>query len=255
MRRLQKLRQAGHRLFVSSLYRRPFTIPGTTPVISFTFDDFPLSAKQHGAPILEKYGGRGTYYAGLSLMGTQDRGVSLFRRQDVQDLAADGHEIGCHTYHHIDAQRISVEAYRASLMENQKQIRTLFPELTLESFSYPFGGITPSAKKVAGEHYTTCRTIWPGINKKNVDLRLLRANKLYSNTIAVADCKRLIDSNARARGWLIFYTHDVCEAPSPVGCTPAYLETVVRYAAESGTLLHPVGKAFSVLASQGKQGR
>ena len=59
--------------------------------------------------------------------------------------------------------------------------------------------------------------------------------------------KSLIDQNAHARGWLIFATHDVCEDPSPFGCTPDFFEQVVQWSGESGARILPVVKALEVI--------
>ena len=64
----------------------------------------------------------------------------------------------------------------------------------------------------------------------------------------------MIDQNARARGWLIFATHDVRETPSRFGCTPDFFEQVVQWSLESGARILPVVEALEVLkASQPKQ--
>ena len=53
------------------------------------------------------------------------------------------------------------------------------------------------------------------------------------------------------RGWLIFYTHDVSERPSPYGCTPEKLRFVVRRAKEIGASILPVGTVVDkLLATQ-----
>jgi hypothetical protein len=55
-----------------------------------------------------------------------------------------------------------------------------------------------------------------------VDLNYLKA---FSSSKAGTTLRRLqtIDANARAKGWLIFATHDVCDQPTRFGCTPAFL--------------------------------
>jgi len=59
--------------------------------------------------------------------------------------------------------------------------------------------------------------------------------------------KALIDDNARARGWLIFATHDLSGDPSPFGCTPDFFEQVVQWSVESGARILPVVGALKVL--------
>ena len=59
--------------------------------------------------------------------------------------------------------------------------------------------------------------ITPGgqtFNSGTADLNLLCAFFLEQSRDNPAAVKRLIDQNAKARGWLIFATHDVCASPS-----------------------------------------
>src|ERR1700692_4118138 len=50
----------------------PLQLPDTGPMVSFTFDDVPKSAATVGAPMLEEYNGRGTFYVAGAL--TDQRG-------------------------------------------------------------------------------------------------------------------------------------------------------------------------------------
>src|SRR4051794_20369635 len=86
---------------VSALsFRRQSQMRNQTPLISFTFDDFPCSAFRTGGRILKEAGLRGTFYASLGLMGTEAPTGKIFLLDDLRDAAAEGHEIGCHTYGH-----------------------------------------------------------------------------------------------------------------------------------------------------------
>jgi len=78
----------------------------------------------------------------------------------------------------------------------------------------------------------SCRSIFPGVNGPIVDLNLLRANRLYGD--ASAKSQKLIDENEERQGWLIFYSHDVGNEPSPYGCTSSLLESTVKYAVGRG---------------------
>lgn len=59
----------------------------------------------------------------------------------------------------------------------------------------------------------------------------------------------MILRNRDACGWLVFATHDVCESPTPFGCKPAFFEEVVRFAAESGARILPLGQALETMVS------
>ena len=73
-------------------------------------------------------------------------------------------------------------------------------------------------------------------------MAFLRGNPVYSWR-PLARTRQLIDRNAEEKGWLIFYTHDVCESPSRYGCTPEDFREVVSYAVSSGARVMPVRDA------------
>ena len=50
---------------------------------------------------------------------------------------------------------------------------------------------------------------------------------------------------AAAPGWVIFFTHDVSEAPSPFGCTPAMLAYALERLAIEGIDVIPVRQAMA----------
>ena len=56
--------------------------------------------------------------------------------------------------------------------------------------------------------------------------------------------------NERQGGWLIFYTHDVRNHPSIVGCQPAELDALVKAAATSGNDVLTVRNALSALVGE-----
>jgi hypothetical protein len=63
----------------------------------------------------------------------------------------------------------------------------------------------------------------------------------------------LIDENRKARGWLIFATHDVCPAPTAWGCTPEFFEEIVQYAAKSEACILPVAEAWKAIRASSKR--
>jgi hypothetical protein len=75
------------------------------------------------------------------------------------------------------------------------------------------------------------------MNQGTVDLADLRSTSLYSRDFDRERLCQLIDDAQAASGWVIFYTHDVAEEPSPFGCTPADFQSIVAYAAENMPVL------------------
>jgi hypothetical protein len=47
------------------------------------------------------------------------------------------------------------------------------------------------------------------------------------------------------RAWLILYTHDVRETPSPWGCTPDALDRLIDHARTAGCDIRAVGEVLA----------
>ena len=62
-----------------------------------------------------------------------------------------------------------------------------------------------------------------GVNAGGVDLQFLRAMPLIDREMDRDGIDRAFDEAQTNNGWLIFYSHDVTDRPSPYGCSPALL--------------------------------
>ena len=67
------------------------------PVISFTFDDCPLSAITQGVSRLEEKGWRSTLYVSAGLFGTTNHHGKMAQASDIRAAHRNGHEIGGHS--------------------------------------------------------------------------------------------------------------------------------------------------------------
>jgi peptidoglycan/xylan/chitin deacetylase (PgdA/CDA1 family) len=224
--------------------RRDFNLSGSGPIVSFTFDDFPESALQIGGSILKSYGVLGTYYAAMGLMDQVNNLGRQFSAADLVQLLQDGHELGSHTFDHLSGRSSSFRDFQANVMKGMETVDRLTACGHPQSFSYPYGHVTFLAKRGISKHFSSCRGIIPGINKSPVDLNLLRANSLYSSSFDIDAIGRLFEANEQCKGWLIFYTHDISENPSPFGCKPGEFESAVKMAVQRQVPIIPVGKVF-----------
>lgn len=226
--------------------RRPVDCAQGRYLVSFSFDDFPRSAATTGAAILEDFGWRGTYYASASFENTKNHLGDLFRAEDIAALVSKGHEIGCHTEHHINCALNAPVVLEREIRRNQERLRALGAP-ALRSFAFPFGEASPAAKTALSQHYACLRGIARQINRRGADASQLGAVALEGDTEAAPALLAFVDDLKNAPGWLIFFTHDVRESPGEWGCTPDLLRQVCEAVHQAGCEVLPVGEAFDAL--------
>ena len=230
-------------------YRRPCVIAPRRPVISFTFDDFPSTALENGGGILKRYGVAGTYYASLGLCGQDSPSGRIFVEDDVEQLLAQGHELGCHTFSHCHSWDTDADVFENAILRNQEALRKLIPGAAFKSFSYPISQPRPRTKARTARYFQSCRGGGQKINEKIADLNYLAAFFLEKTGNNFDPVKAIIDYNKQARGWLVLATHDVCDDHGLYGCTPDFFERVVAYAVQSGGDVLTVNQAVEKLAA------
>lgn len=233
---------------VASLsYKRPFSIHPQSPLISFTFDDFPQSALRTGGAILNRFGVAGTYYAALGLMDKSSASGRIFSVDDLPVLFEQGHELGCHTFAHCDSWITPADVFEKALVDNRSALHRLFPNRDFKTFAYPIQVPRPRIKARTSEYFASCRGGGQRINVGQIDLNQLSAYFLEKSRDNIQAIKDVIDQNRQACGWLIFATHDVTKNPTPFGCTPEFFQKVVEYAVNSGAQIVPVVEALNIL--------
>lgn len=208
----------------------PFRLGNTTPMVSFTFDDIPKSAATTGADLLEQYRAHGTFYIAGGLV---DRPSPYWLPASDGDLVAlhrRGHELACHTFSHTRACDLDAGQLDVELAETRRYLRGLDASIKIENFAYPYGVGSLFRKRQLKAAFRSCRGIVPGVNSGAVDLQYLRATPLVQQLIDADGIERAFDQAQSNNGWLIFYTHDVTDEPSPYGCTPALMSHALETA-------------------------
>lgn len=244
---LKRIAYLYHRFRSIYSYRNDIAPRLEKPLISFTFDDFPVSAAEKGADLLDTYGVRGTFYASFGLSGRQTIVGKISDASHMARLIQRGHEIGDHTFDHSDALEVSSGRFEESILKNRSYLKAHYPDLEFATFAYPYGYLEFGTKKIAQKYYGCSRSAWKGINHGRIDLNLLRSFPLLGDLSSFKAVKRLVDRNLRLNGWLIFFTHDVDERPSDCGCSPGLLEEVLKYAVDTGTTVLNVDQARNLL--------
>jgi peptidoglycan/xylan/chitin deacetylase (PgdA/CDA1 family) len=236
------------RTLAGSLHRRDIVLGAPVPIVSFSFDDAPLSAFERGGAILESHGARATYFVSLGLAGSQSDTGLIAGMRTIAEAQARGHELGCHTFDHHDAWQVTPEVYIASVDANRKALRDILPQAQFRSFAYPKSGATHRVKTALEERFDCCRGGGQSFNSGVADLNLLQACFVDRRArLELDDALALIDANAEHRGWLIFAAHDISNLDEDFACSEQRLESLVRHAISSGAQILPVAVACDLL--------
>ncbi len=221
-------------------------IKSIIPLISFTFDDFPVSAYNNGGRILNNHGIKGTFYLSMKFLNVDTPTGKAFEKDDIVKLIKDGHEIGCHTFDHLDAKINSAKEFQRSIEINQLELNNVLGfRYDLKNFAYPFGRNNVNIKRIISKKFVSGRSTNWGINYGNTDFNFLKACNLYGkNEKEIEDIIRL---NQKVNGWLIFYTHDVTESPSKFGCTPEFFNNIVVECFQSGAKIANINSVLDLL--------
>lgn len=116
-----------------------------------TFDDGYLDSFTHAAPVMERFGIKGTFFITTGRMGrhfpTCSGEVPMMNPGEVRDLACRGHEIGAHTVSHPKLTRIGLKQAQIEIEDSK---RALEDELgsPLHSFAYPKGDWNPQVRSL-----------------------------------------------------------------------------------------------------------
>jgi peptidoglycan/xylan/chitin deacetylase (PgdA/CDA1 family) len=209
----------------------PATLNNSRPMVSFTFDDAPISAATRGAAMLEEYNARATFYLAGGLVDAWSGNWTGLSADHIVGLHRRGHEIACHTFSHARATDLTEAAMATELEKNRLYLQGLDSSISIENFAYPYGTGSVLRKRQLGKAFHSSRGILPGVNSGTVDLQYLRAVPLIEHQIDRDGIDCILDEALASNGWLIFYGHDVEATPSPYGCSPELLRHALEAAA------------------------
>ncbi len=213
-----------------------------TPLLSISFDDFPASAADAGARILESHGARGTFYASAGLSDTDGPCGRNFTSADIKRLVDAGHEIGCHSFDHSDCAQRDVFDTLQDLAKNRDALAAMGAGECARTLAYPYGETTTELKKTLPPRFESARGVLPGLNAGRADLAQLRAYAMFGKPFDAM--RRALKRAVKRNAWIIGFTHDISDTPSPWGTSAADLDALLREAHALGFTVLPVGAAL-----------
>ena len=232
---------------------KPMPVTPRNGIVSFTFDDFPKSAAQHGADAMDAIGASATYYTCTGMAGHRNVMGEIFEANDLRPLLEAGHEIGTHTETHLDCSRVDTKTIEQELEANTKNLTEILGEAPKSHFAWPYGETHVGGKNAARAKVDTARGILPGTNRTGSDLMQLRSYELTPDDWTTKRAAQAIEDVAQNGGWVTIFTHDVRRTPSPFGTTPDALRKLAKLSRDSGAQVLNMSEAYTQMMREAGQ--
>lgn len=216
-------------------------------IVSFTFDDCPKSGLINGVQAIESAGWQTTVYVACGLFGIENHLGKMMGAEDAQALHAAGHEIGEHTFSHLDAKSMKLTSFELDISRNQIELAKLGLPPS-ETFAYPYGETYPGLKKAMQDKFRGSRGINRKIHTHRVDLNQIGSLPLYSSSMDMA--VKAVNDLVKTGGWLTFFTHDVRDNPSEYGCKPEDIRKILEVVKASGADVLNIKDAITALEGE-----
>jgi len=221
-------------------------LAGDRPIASITFDDFPRNAWTVAGPVMDRNGVKGTYYTAGGFCGRIVDGTEFYTADDLRAIAAAGHELACHGFGHQPTPALTTEQLAADANRNREFLRPFLGGEGPVSYAFPYGRVSPRTKRFMAPRFSNVRGVHPGVNVGRIDLGQLNTVSLESRCWEPDRIEAAIHQVLHARGWLVLYTHDVSDSPSPYGSTPGMLDWALERVAAARIDVLPMRDAVKV---------
>jgi peptidoglycan/xylan/chitin deacetylase (PgdA/CDA1 family) len=244
---------AGHarRLLATAVLLAAAALPGTAAaatsptVVSLTFDDG--SATQYTArSLLSSHAMHGTFYINSSRLGTDSYYMTW---NQVDDLAADGNEIGGHTGFHPDLTLIDATEAKRQICDDR--VNLLNRGYQVRSFAYPFGSYNSAVQSmVRACGYNSARSTNqfvppPSETMPPQDPFAIRVAGSAGSGVSLATLEGYITKvEQNGGGWAPIVIHRICNACDTNSISQADLKSFLDWLqprAATGTVVKTVG--------------
>jgi peptidoglycan/xylan/chitin deacetylase (PgdA/CDA1 family) len=192
---------------------------------------------------------RGTFYVSGGGCGAASPGGRLATTSQLDALCASGHEVGCHTYSHPAVSAVAHDELIADLERNRRFLEGINCAIAVRNFAYPYGDLSFRTKRYLETRFDSCRSLLRGVNEGRADLGALKTCPLENATIDRQGIRAFIARAAKAKGWLIFSSHDVAEEPSRFGVTPDLFAFAVEASRDAGCRLATIAEGLVLMAT------
>lgn len=170
--------------------------------VTVTFDDA-YSSQGTAAEELEQHGMRGVFFVPTGRLNDSFEGIPTMTAADVQRLAANGHEIGGHTYNHTNVSTLTAQEAAAAMERNRAALQDMGVQPV--SFAYPYGAVAHT--DTVHNYYSFARANGWKLNNATSDTpKTVHTVSLTENNAHVLDDYL---NRMDAGDWLVISVHHV----------------------------------------------
>jgi peptidoglycan/xylan/chitin deacetylase (PgdA/CDA1 family) len=224
--------------------------------VTLAFDDCSASHFE-AATLLTSAGLCGSFFVNSGLVGA---GSAYLSWEQLEQIAAAGHEIGGHTLTHRDLTQLSVgEVIREIGCD---RVALLDRGFEASSFAYPFGVCSASLKRASrNAGYSAARSSWglrrlndPKDGRPHVESVPPRDRYAIRTACCIRDAgvtldtvEQYITAAERTGGWVTFVFHDLVKGHSARPVTATGLAALIEWLASRqahGTLVQPMAQVL-----------
>jgi peptidoglycan/xylan/chitin deacetylase (PgdA/CDA1 family)/archaellum component FlaF (FlaF/FlaG flagellin family) len=217
-------------------------------IVSLTFDDG--RASEYAArSLLSAHGMNATFYVNSSKLGTDSDYMTWAQ---VDDLAADGNEIGGHTAYHVDLTRTDSTEARREVCNDR--VNLLNRGYQARSFAYPFGAYNNSVETLVSDcGYNSARTTSqfvppPAETIPPKDPFAIRVAGAAGSGISLSTLESYVTKvEQNGGGWAPLVFHQICNACDANAISQSDLTAFLDWLqlrAANGTVVKTVGEVI-----------
>jgi peptidoglycan/xylan/chitin deacetylase (PgdA/CDA1 family) len=224
------------------------------PKVSIAFDDGWVSSLFIGAPILEEYGYRASFYICTDWVDKPGFQGDYMTSKQLKTLAKQGHEIGSHSRIHSNLTEMSFDEKRSQVEDSFEALASLGHFAA--GFAPPLGAFDGEISALVEGRYDYLRTVKNGVNQqpyKAYDLRTV----VVTRQMKASDVRAWVDLSASEGSWLILLYHRFTVDEMQDGQTfqsPEQFRTVLDILVERDAIVLPIGEMLGVWVPESYEG-
>jgi len=181
-------------------------------ILTFTFDDAPVTQYTNAVPILAKYNFSATTYINTDYIGNKKGKLQLDQLKEMENVY--GWDVSSHTLSHLDvAQKGKDSMIKKEIVKSKQFLIDNGFSKGVEHFAYPFGSFDYDyTMELVKEHYKSARGVRGNIETiPPADDYRLRVMYVFNDTSPYSVLNR-VDKAIENGDWIILVNHGIVDS-------------------------------------------